>query len=398
MGNENKMSSDNKPVVLIADDSKVMRVAFRKILEKNYQVLLAADGEQAWSFLLENDAIQVLYSDLNMPNLNGHDLLLRIRHSDDQHIATLPVVIITGKDDVEKTKEEVLSEGANDFISKPFDRSQLLAKTKSYIKLKQTSEQLAQTTQKLEDEAAIDEVTGLLSRRYFEMASREVLSRLKRHGGQCVLMYLSIDNIEAISQKHGERVANSLLKTIAKRIANVARKEDNLARIGHAKFALILNPGNLDAAYKLADRLHNELCAIKFTIAQDSFKITNSIGLYQPALGGDIVAEKIFVETEKCLQSAIAGNGNSIVTFSEIDVAENNERQSATKPLSITSALAMLDRGEFSKINAEKEVLLLALLPLLQHIVTDEKMLQKLVALLETKGASFDETKQAVNQ
>ena len=109
-----------KPEILVVDDSKVIRLAVKKMLAGDYKLHFAEDGQIAWEMLQKNNAISVVFTDLNMPNLNGMELLNHIRCADTEHIADLPVIIITGHEDSESIKQEVFDAGATDFIAKPF--------------------------------------------------------------------------------------------------------------------------------------------------------------------------------------------------------------------------------------------------------------------------------------
>jgi len=92
-----------KPRILAVDDSRVMRRAMSKVLSKDYDVIEAENGEDAWTILLNDDLIQVIFTDLSMPYLDGYGLLERIRTSDELRLNDIPVIIITGNDDHNKT-------------------------------------------------------------------------------------------------------------------------------------------------------------------------------------------------------------------------------------------------------------------------------------------------------
>lgn len=113
--------NNNENQVLVVDDSRVIRRAAVKILQKEFDVIEAEDGEDAWDELQQNSKISMVFSDLGMPNMDGFELLKTIRQADDPVLAKIPVIIITGAEETDGTKEEVLKLGATDFISKPFD-------------------------------------------------------------------------------------------------------------------------------------------------------------------------------------------------------------------------------------------------------------------------------------
>ena len=88
-----------KPVILVVDDSKVIRRAASKMLGDEYEVLEALHGADAWEKLQQNSAISVVFTDMQMPEMNGVQLLEHIRAAEDEHISAIPVIMITGHDD-----------------------------------------------------------------------------------------------------------------------------------------------------------------------------------------------------------------------------------------------------------------------------------------------------------
>ena len=81
----------NKPRILAVDDSRVMRRAMTKVLGKDYDVVEAEHGEDAWTYLTNDQTIQVVFTDLSMPYLDGFGLLERMRSSDDLHLQEMPL-------------------------------------------------------------------------------------------------------------------------------------------------------------------------------------------------------------------------------------------------------------------------------------------------------------------
>ncbi|UCE89664.1 MAG: response regulator, partial [Pseudomonadota bacterium] len=301
-----------KPKILIVDDSRVMRVAVRKILAAEYEVAEAEDGEHGWSVLQEDPSIQVVFTDLSMPNLDGYGLLRRIRESDDERLSKMPVVIVTGKEDNDDAKQAALDKGANDFISKPFESVQLIARAKSNVRLEQTEKALGETTEKLEQEATVDPQTSLGTRRYFEKSATELLAQLRRHGGQCVMLRLDIDDFNNVFIRHGKEAANAVLKEIGKLVRANSREEDKAARIGMAKFALLLPATDLAGGRVLADRLRREIRAAGHSHGDNVFHITASIGLYEPAVDESLVLDSLLSTTEQHLAAAVKAGGNQV--------------------------------------------------------------------------------------
>ena len=354
--------SEDKAHILAVDDSRVMRRAMSKVLGKDYNVTEAEHGEDAWTLLTNDDSLEIVFTDLSMPYLDGFGLLERIRTSDDPRIKDMPVIIITGKEDDDETKQEALSKGANDFITKPFDSIQLQARAKANLNLKQTSSKLNEVEDKLERQSAVDEVTDLGSQRYFCKAANETLSYLKRHGGQYIVLRMDIDNFNAIFIKRGKPFANAILKEIGKRFNTVVRQEDMLARVGLSKFAMMMRSTNMDEAVRLSKRICKEIAGLKFKKDDAVVKITVSIGLLEPVITEDAVIEKHMQGAEVYLQKAIDAGGNRVVAHSDITLdAEENS-------IDIVTALEWLEKGQQEKLAPYKNSLLQKIKPLLDFL------------------------------
>ena len=88
-----------KPVVLVVDDSRVMRKAMINILGDGYEVIEAADGMAGWNQVLSNSSIVLVISDIEMPEMDGYSFICRIRASEDEALRNIPVIVITGAED-----------------------------------------------------------------------------------------------------------------------------------------------------------------------------------------------------------------------------------------------------------------------------------------------------------
>ena len=152
--------SSQKPEILIVDDSKVIRKAATKMLGDGYVIHEAVDGRDGWQQIQQNASISVVFTDIQMPVVNGMELLANVRGSDDERIAGLPMIMITGQGDSEDAKQAVFEAGATDFIAKPFSSIDLLTRAKSYA-------QLNARVVELEKQTGHDKLTGLLNARGF---------------------------------------------------------------------------------------------------------------------------------------------------------------------------------------------------------------------------------------
>lgn len=359
-----------KPRILVVDDSKVMRRAIAKILGKEYDVIEAEHGEDAWTLLLNDDAIQVVFTDLGMPYLDGYGLVQRIRQSDNPNLKEMPVIIITGQEDDEKAQQDALNYGATDFISKPFESVQLKARAKAHVRFEQTTRKLTETSEKLEIQAAIDEVTGLGGRQYFCKTSDETLAYIKRNGGRLILLRMDIDNFDFIFIKNGKAVADRILGAIGKHLAKMVRDEDKLARIGLAKFAMLLLSTNLRDAKQLAERIHREVAALSFKANNKHLKVTVSISVLEPQLDQDTRIKPLLQEAESYLDDLTVRGGNAIACNSTVvDVLG----VSGMYRIDVSTAIRLVKEGRQELVRPHIDKLLKELRPLLEFLTKENQ-------------------------
>ncbi|MEJ2362027.1 MAG: response regulator [Gammaproteobacteria bacterium] len=355
-------ASPDKPRILAVDDSRVMRVAIKKILGKDYDVIEAEHGEDAWTLLINDDSIQVVFTDLSMPYLDGYGLLGRMRGSDDPRLQDMPVIIITGKEDDDAAKQQALERGASDFISKPFESIQLQARAKAHVNFKQTSSKLTNTEAKLERQAAVDEITGLGGQRYFCKAADDCIAYIKRHGGQYVLVRMDLDDFNQTFIKNGKQVADSLLRTIGQHLAKQVRQDDMLARVGLAKFGMFLRDTPIQKAEQFAERIRKTIAGMKFKLSnQELLQITVSMGLYEPDLNNDTGIKTQIETTESYLEQAIKQGGNCWISHSDSPVI-------TAEHVNLETALAHIRHNETDKLANQANALLTRLFPVLDLI------------------------------
>lgn len=302
-----------KPRVLVVDDSRVIRVAARKILKDEFEPLEAGDGEEAWELLGKDTEIALVLSDLSMPYLDGMGLLQRLRTAEDQRLRDMPMIIVTGAEDDDEAKTRAFAAGATDFISKPFDSVQLLAHTRSHIRLQKTAEELKQTTTVLNENPATDPFTGLGNQRAFLERGQQGLAYAIRHRTELAMVLFQVDGFDQIFVRQGKAIGGAILKTVTAALQAEIRREDTAARISMARFGLILPSANPIGVKRLAARV----CArIAETPVKDKdgapLSFTLSAGVIAPDLNQGTRFEQLLAVLVKRLEQAMA-QGNCVV-------------------------------------------------------------------------------------
>lgn len=308
-------SVENKPTILVVDDSRLMRVAARKILKNDFEILEAGDGEEAWDNLQEHSNIALIMSDLSMPNLDGLGLLKRIRESDNAHLKALPVIIVTGAEDDDGSKNTALAAGASDFITKPFESVQLLARAKAQARQQDTQKALQHSEaskQKLEQNASVDNLTGLANQRDFANSVEEGLSYSLRHRTELTLLLIRVEKYKVLFLRRGKHVAEEVLKRIGKLLSDGRRREDAVGRISLDTFGLLLPSANPIGARRVAEQLREALQTCDFTIDGKETAVTASFAIACPPVHTETSASSLFEDAQEKLRLALQRGGNCI--------------------------------------------------------------------------------------
>ncbi len=349
--------------VLVADDSRVIRKAISKILSNEFDLVEAEDGEAAWEHLLRDDSIQVLVSDIEMPKLDGYSLICRVRATEVERVRNVPIIVITGADD-ELTRERAFACGATDFIIKPIDGVQLLARTRAHAKLDQTTRQLEETSTALEEQTAVDPLTQLHSRRYFVQRGVQDLAYAKRHNSELSFIRVDIDNFRSIYKKYGDQASDQMLIWLAKILTTVSRTEDTVARIGGGEFAILApSSGRMEAAI-LCERLRTAVAAEPFKGDGVSIPLTVSLGLASLGRDPGETTEELLMLAEQRMTLAKAAGGNRLgISYQE--EAPKPEETVIEQP-DLETALKMLDTNDAGKLVPFLPDLIIRSIPLLE--------------------------------
>lgn len=272
--------------VLIVDDSKFVRTTFNRILSASFAVHEEADGEAGWQALQSDSSIGMVFTDLDMPKLDGYGLIERLRASGDARLAKLPVVVISGNEN-ERAKKRALDAGANDFISKTADAPEILARIDNLMRLHTAKSELQSTKQSLELSATHDPLTGTLTQHYLVTEGRKRFSYARRHMTQLSVMALRIDSHAEVTQAVSKEVADQILARVAKLVSGMLRAEDSIGRMSDATFAVISAGTGAPQVQAFARRLREQLEAAKVSYGGKTLRIRASTGI--ASLGTDTV-------------------------------------------------------------------------------------------------------------
>src|SRR2546429_9172681 len=204
-----------KQRVLLVDDSKIVRTTLARLIRKSFDVREEANGETGWQAIASDPSIVVVFSDIQMPVLDGFALLERIRQSEDQRIRSMPVIVISGDED-DATKKRARAAGANDFITKTTDGTEILSRIDNLLHLVEAKQQLVVNKEALDQTATRDPVTGAFTPHYLVTEGGKHYSHARRHGGPVAGLTFRMDSSRGNAGQGGKYVADPLVAKGAK--------------------------------------------------------------------------------------------------------------------------------------------------------------------------------------
>ncbi len=279
----NKKPEQSK--ILVVDDIPLNRKLQKTYLESvGYQVILANDGIEALQ-RIDEERPDLILLDVMMPKMNGFQVCRRLKSIESTRF--IPIIMVTALNEVDD-KVKGIEAGADDFISKPFNKLELLARVKSLLRIKYLHDELELKIKELEiaqskliQLAITDGLTELYNYRYFKEQLNQEITRAKRHNSHVSIAMIDIDYFKNYNDTHGHPAGDQVLKTIADLLRNNIRKIDIAARYGGEEFALILAETDKQAAGIVANKIKNLVEHQKFNYeeTQPNGKLTISMGV-----------------------------------------------------------------------------------------------------------------------
>ncbi|NOR40157.1 MAG: diguanylate cyclase, partial [Gammaproteobacteria bacterium] len=267
----------------------------------------------AWDILTSEAPFSLVISDLSMPNMDGFELLERIRHTHLPHISSLPVIVITGANDSEVIKERAILAGATDFIGKPFDSVHLLARAQAHASAHSNARTLKEETLALEDSAAIDPLTRIANETAFMERGYQQLAYAVRHNTRLSVFHIEVDNYGHLYKTHGDSIAKNIVRTVASALTTDIRQEDTAARIGTARFAMLLPAMNNHGIHNLADRIRKNIRERVLKHGTTRIHYTLSIGVAAMEIRRDTRFDDLLSMASNRLAYACAHGGDQVV-------------------------------------------------------------------------------------
>jgi two-component system, cell cycle response regulator len=297
--------------ILIIDDSKVLRRQVLDILEKQalFTTYLDAGSAVEGFKLVLNQPVDVILCDLEMPGMDGLKFIGMLKTRED--LCDIPIILLTGHDNLE-AKISALEQGASDYVTKPFQSGELLARVKVQLKVKILQDKLKQSNLLLQKLAVTDPLTGLHNRRFLMEALDRELRRSLRSNVPLSLIMADIDHFKKINDTYGHQAGDAVLMTIAAGLSQQLRPYDLVARFGGEEFALVLPETSSELALQIGERLRLGIHEERFAEIGEAVRVSISMGVTTFAGDRGKTVDELIREADQALYRAKRGGRNRV--------------------------------------------------------------------------------------
>jgi two-component system, cell cycle response regulator len=225
----------------------------------------------------------------------------------------LPILLIAAERDLPRLAKG-LDLGANDYLVRPVDRNELMARTNIQIRRKRLQNRLNENYRRSLSLALTDELTGLYNRRYLFAHLDELMARVNGDGAAVALLMFDIDHFKRVNDTHGHAAGDDVLRQIAIRTMDSVRSVDLVARVGGEEFAVVMPDTGLAVATAVAERLRLAVAGEPFLLSPNGERlpVTVSIGATTTIAGGD-VRDRLLKRADDALYEAKSAGRNRVV-------------------------------------------------------------------------------------
>ncbi|MHC4697331.1 MAG: diguanylate cyclase [Planctomycetota bacterium] len=335
-------------VLIVDDDPLSLRLLDTYLTNSGYGVLTAANGVEAMQILLAQGPPMII-TNWMMPEMDGLELCRNIRAHEGVSFAYIIMVTAhSGKDRI----VQAFSAGADDFLPKPFNRKELLARVRAGSRIVQLQDDLDRrnlevhrvnaemalahsklhdANEKLRLMATTDELTGLVNRRAALERLHENWVSADRHDEPLACVMLDIDHFKSVNDTFGHAIGDVALKETAEVMRSAARIEEHLSRIGGEEFLLVCPKTSEDGAAMVAERLRRAVQSHTIKADQKALTITVSLGVAERS--PDMLSpDDLLIAADRALYAAKRGGRNRVCLAGECEEEAKTEESPADVP------------------------------------------------------------------
>lgn len=296
--------------ILIVDDRASSSERMKGALEKVHRVSIEADPHKALVSAAEG-AFELVIVSLDLQGFDGLRLCTQLRSLDRTRNST---VLMVGEAEDRMRILRGLELGVHDFLIRPVDRNELLARVRTQVKRKRYADKLRDGVQTSIEMAVTDQLTGLHNRRYLETHFNGLFDESAMRARDLAVLMLDIDKFKLVNDTYGHDAGDEVLKEFARRVKDATRVVDVVARLGGEEIVVVLPETGLGAAAAVAERIRTHVMGSAFAIhgGRSQIPITVSIGVASRKAGDQSPAQ-MMKRADEALYKAKGDGRNRVI-------------------------------------------------------------------------------------
>jgi two-component system cell cycle response regulator len=297
--------------ILIVDDRQASYDRMAQTLSAEHTVDVETEPRQA-VFQAADNAYDLAIVSLGLENYDGLRLCSHIRSL--ERTRNLPLLAIAEADDNAKLMRG-LEIGVNDYLLRPIDKNELLARVRTQVKKRRYTERLRDNVQLSIEAAITDALTGLHNRRYMESHLGTLVEQAAVRGKPLSILVLDIDFFKAVNDTYGHSAGDEVLKEFSQRLKKAVRGIDLACRYGGEEFVVVMPDTDIGVATMVAERLRRRIASEPFPINQNSRSVQATISIGIAAMHScDDKAADIVKRADQALYRAKRDGRNRVVS------------------------------------------------------------------------------------
>jgi len=268
--------NETLPLLLVEDEPTQLLLIERQLVRAGYAVTTASDGEEALQ-RLASGRFQLLVTDWDMPGMDGVTLCRRVREA--QLPGYLYVLLLTGHSSTESLIAG-LEAGADDYIRKPANEGELLARLKAGRRVIKLEQSLREANERIQLLSITDPLVGIYNRRYLNQQLVEEVDHARRSARPLAAILADLDFFKSVNDQHGHQVGDEVLRGFVDNVTRSIREyHDWVARYGGEEFVIVLPDTDLGEATRTAERIRAVCAATPIQTAAGALTVTASFGV-----------------------------------------------------------------------------------------------------------------------
>lgn len=299
-----------KPRILVVDDKPSSYERIVKYLSAENRITLVSDPKEALLKAADGDFDTAIIS-LSLAEMDALRLCAQLKSLEKTRM--LPLLIVSELEQEQKVIQ-ALDMGINDYVRRPVDRNEILARVRTQVRRKRFNLLLRDSVQQTIEMAVTDALTGLNNRRYLDNHLPGMIEKAQERNAHLSLIICDIDRFKLVNDNHGHDVGDEVIAEFARRIKKNVRNIDLACRFGGEEFVIAMPETDMKTARIVAERIRNEVSVHPFVVDQGGKQLAITVSLGIATLeSADDTPESLLKRADVGLYQAKRGGRNMVV-------------------------------------------------------------------------------------